>query len=186
MDLHLSRPTLASRVRTEVRSLIALGGPLVAAQLVQIAMSFVDTVMAGHLSPRDLAAVAVGVSLWVPIIVFGMGVLMSVSPTIAQAYGAGRFAEIGGYVRQGLWLSLAVGLVSFIAVRGCSPVLRWMQIDPEIVPTAAGFLNAISWGIPASSAFTVLRGWIFHPPSGTDSLLDVETSESAAGAGDAR
>jgi MATE family multidrug resistance protein len=142
-----------------VRSLIALGGPLVAAQLVQIAMSFVDTVMAGHLSPRDLAAVAVGVSLWVPIIVFGMGVLMSVSPTIAQAYGAGRFAEIGGYVRQGLWLSLAVGLVSFIAVRGCSPVLRWMQIDPEIVPTAAGFLNAISWGIPASSAFTVLRGY---------------------------
>ncbi len=159
MDLHLSTPTLASRIRAEVRALLALGGPLVAAQLVQIAMSFVDTVMAGHLSPRDLAAVAVGVSLWVPIVVFGMGILMSVSPTVAQVYGAGQFDEIGGHVRQGLWLSLAVALVSFIAVRSCSPVLRWMHIDPEIVPTAAGFLNAISWGIPASSAFTVLRGY---------------------------
>src|SRR5260370_22945635 len=104
-------------------------------------MSFVDTVMAGHLSPRDLAAVAVGGSLWVHIVVFGMGVLMSVSPTVAQEYGAGRLDAIGGHVRQGLWLSQAVALVSFVAVRSCSPVLRWMQIDPAIVPTATGFLN---------------------------------------------
>jgi MATE family multidrug resistance protein len=159
MDLHRSSLTPSTRIRSEVRALLALGGPLIAAQLVQIAMSFVDTVMAGHLSPRDLAAVAVGVSLWVPIIVFGMGVLMSVSPTVAQDYGAGRLDAIGGHVRQGLWLSQAVALVSFVAVRSCSPVLRWMQIDPAIVPTAAGFLNAISWGIPASCAFTVLRGY---------------------------
>jgi MATE family multidrug resistance protein len=159
MDLHRSSSTPSARIRSEVRALLALGGPLIAAQLVQIAMSFVDTVMAGHLSPRDLAAVAVGVSLWVPIIVFGMGVLMSVSPTVAQDYGAGRLDAIGGHVRQGLWLSQAVGLASFAAVRSCSPVLQWMQIDPAIVPTAAGFLNAISWGIPASCAFTVLRGY---------------------------
>jgi MATE family multidrug resistance protein len=159
MDLHRSRPTLFSRILAEVRALLNLGGPLIAAQLSQIAMSFVDTVMAGHLSPRDLAAVAVGVSLWVPIVVFGMGVLMSVSPTVAHDYGAGRFGDIGGHVRQGLWLSQAVAIVLFVAVRSCSPVLRWMQIDQAIVPTAAGFLDAISWGIPASCAFTVLRGY---------------------------
>jgi MATE family multidrug resistance protein len=34
-----------------------------------------------------------------------------------------------------------------------------MNIDRTIVPTAAGFLNAISWGLPASCAFTVLRGY---------------------------
>src|SRR5437899_8075033 len=108
MDLHHSSSTPLTRIRSEARALLALGGPLIAAQLVQIAMSFVDTVMAGHLSPRDLAAVAVGVSLWVPIVVFGMGVLMSVSPTVAQEYGAGRLDAIGGHVRQGLWLSQAV------------------------------------------------------------------------------
>ena len=43
-----------------------------AAQLAQISMGFVDTVMAGHLSPQDLAAVAVAASLWVPILIFGM------------------------------------------------------------------------------------------------------------------
>ncbi len=159
MEWNPNSSTLTARLRGEAVALLTLGGPLIAAQLAQIAMSFVDTVMAGHLSPRDLAAVAVGVSLWVPIVVFGMGILMSVSPTVAQAYGAGRFDEIGGHVRHGLWLSQAVALVSFVAVRNCSPLLKWMHIDPAIVPTAAGFLNAISWGIPASSAFTVLRGY---------------------------
>src|SRR5438128_792140 len=106
-------PTIASRlhrIAQEARALLALGGPIIAAQLAQVSMSFVDTVMAGRLSAQDLAAVAVGVSLWIPISVFGMGVLMSVSPTVAHAYGAGQSGEIGQHVRQGLWLALAVGL----------------------------------------------------------------------------
>src|SRR5262249_19699541 len=112
-----------------------------------------------HLSPRDLASVAIGASLWIPILLIGMGVLMSVAPSVAHDYGARRYAEIGGHVRQGLWLSQIVAVMSFIALRSCAPVLRWIQVDPEIVPTATGFLNAVSWGIPASCAFTVLRGY---------------------------
>jgi MATE family multidrug resistance protein len=147
------------RLRQEAISLLALGGPLIAAQLAQISMSFVDTVMAGHLNPVGLAAVAVSGSLWMPIFVFGMGILMSVSPSVAQSFGAGRFEEIGRHVRQGLWLSLGVGLAAFLAVRNCWPVLGLMQIDPAIIPIASGFLNAISWGLPAASAYIVLRGY---------------------------
>lgn len=146
-------------MRSEAFSLLALGGPLIVAQLAQISMNFVDTVMSGHLSPQALAAVAVAGSLWMPIVVFGMGITMSVAPNVAHAYGARRYDEIGKHVRQGLWLSLGVGVVSFVAVRSCSPVLHWMQVDPAIIPTAVGFLDAISWGLPAVGAFTVLRGY---------------------------
>ena len=152
-------PSRSRRIAREALALLALGGPIIAAQLAQVSMSFVDTVMAGRLGAQDLAAVAVGVSLWMPIFVFGMGMLMSVSPTVAHSYGAGRHGEIGEQVRQGLWLSLAVGLASLAAVRSCSPLLRWLEIDPAIVPTTIGFLDAISWGLPALSAFTVLRGF---------------------------
>src|SRR5262245_26751896 len=98
-------------LRREARALLALGAPLIAAQLAQISMNFVDTVMAGNLSPRDLAAVAMGGSLWMPLFVFGMGVLMSISPTVANSFGAGERIRIGRHVRQGLWLSLAVAAV---------------------------------------------------------------------------
>jgi MATE family multidrug resistance protein len=150
---------LSQRLRREAQALLALGGPIVAAQLAQISMGFVDTVMAGHLGARDLAAVAVGSSLWMTLFVFGMGVLLSVSPTVAHSYGAGRIGDIGGHVRQGLWLSQLVALWTFVAVRLSVPLLGWLDVDPQIVPTAVGFLSAISCGAPAICAFTVLRGF---------------------------
>ena len=53
----LSRP---ARVSREVRSLLTLALPIMIGQLATTAMGFVDAVMAGRVSPRDLAAVALG------------------------------------------------------------------------------------------------------------------------------
>lgn len=153
------KTTRLRRIRKEALALIALGGPIIAAQLAQVAMGCVDTVMAGRLGAADLAAVAVGISLWMPICVVGIGILISVSPTVAQSFGGGNFALIGRHLRQGLWLSLIVGIASFFAVRGCVPILGWLEIDPAIVPTASRFLEAISWGAPAIGLFTALRGF---------------------------
>ena len=47
-------------VREEAIAILKLGGPLIAAQLAQVSISFVDTVMAGNLSADALAAVALG------------------------------------------------------------------------------------------------------------------------------
>ena len=45
---------------------------------------------------------------------FGLGVLMSISPIVAHAYGGGRDQEVGRRFRQGVWLALmlAVPLVA--------------------------------------------------------------------------
>jgi MATE family multidrug resistance protein len=151
-----------SRYRTfagESLALLRLGGPIIASQLAQMSMGFVDTVMAGRLSASDLAAVAVGNSIWITALLFGWGLLLSVSPTVAHAYGAGETHAIGSPVRQGLWLSLAISVCTFVAVRSAAPILHWLKVDEAIVPTAVGFLDAISWGLPATYAFTVLRGF---------------------------
>ncbi|MCF4989902.1 MATE family efflux transporter, partial [Pseudomonas gessardii] len=62
--LPLSRP---ARVRREVHSLLALALPIMIGQLATTAMGFVDAVMAGRVSARDLAAVALGNSIWIPV-----------------------------------------------------------------------------------------------------------------------
>lgn len=58
------------RIRQELRSLFALALPMMIAQLAHTAMGFVDTVMAGRVGPADLAAVALGNSIWVPSICY--------------------------------------------------------------------------------------------------------------------
>jgi MATE family multidrug resistance protein len=48
----------------EARQLLALAIPVILAQVAQTAMGFVDTVMAGGYSATDMAAVAIGTSIW--------------------------------------------------------------------------------------------------------------------------
>lgn len=51
----------------EARQLLALAIPVILAQVAQTAMGFVDTVMAGGYSATDMAAVAIGTSIWLPV-----------------------------------------------------------------------------------------------------------------------
>lgn len=51
---------------SEARLLLALAIPVILAQIAQTAMGFVDTVMAGGYSATDMAAVAIGTSIWLP------------------------------------------------------------------------------------------------------------------------
>ena len=59
------------------------------AQLATTAMGFVDAVMAGRASPHDLAAVALGNSIWIPMFLLMTGTLLATTAKVAQRYGAG-------------------------------------------------------------------------------------------------
>ena len=145
------------RIRTELRALLALAIPIIIAQLAHTAMGFVDTVMAGRVSPRDLAAVALGNSLLVPVFLLMTGVLLATTPKVAQRFGAGNHSEIGPLVRQALWLALAVGLLCAVALWNAEPVLHWMQVDDELIEPAMGYLRAVACGFPAVALYHVLR-----------------------------
>ena len=109
-------------IRTEVRSLLRLATPIIVAQLATTAMGFVDAVMAGRVSPEDLAAVALGNSIWIPVYLLMTGILLATTPKVAQRFGAGQQSEIGPLVRQALWLALVVGLLSSALLLGAEPI----------------------------------------------------------------
>jgi multidrug resistance protein, MATE family len=147
-------------VRQEAGATVRLAAPLIAAQLAHMSITFVDTVMAGNLSPRDLAAVAVGSGLWFPIWALCAGVLLAVTPSVAQLYGANRHDDIGHCVREGLWLSAGSAVVAFLLARNAFPLLlTWLKVDPEVAPLAARYLQALSWGAPAMCAYQVFRSF---------------------------
>ncbi|WP_252719845.1 MATE family efflux transporter, partial [Acinetobacter baumannii] len=71
-------------------SLLALGIPVIIAQFSQTAMGVVDTVMAGAVNATEMSAVAVGTSIWLPTILLGQGILMALTPIVAQLNGSGQ------------------------------------------------------------------------------------------------
>jgi multidrug resistance protein, MATE family len=151
------KSTYRSAIRQELSSLLRIGIPVIIAQLLQMSMSFVDTVMAGRLSPEDLAAVAVGSSTLMPIMVLCLGCMMAVTPIVAQNVGGRNFKLIGKNARQVLWLSQILAIPSFILLWQLDFLLHLIGVTEEIIPIAAGYLKAISWGIFPAYAFGALR-----------------------------
>lgn len=149
--------TYKKRIRSEISSLMKVGTPVIIAQLLQMSMSFVDTVMAGRLSPQDLAAVAVGSSILLPFVVLCLGCMMAVTPIVAQNVGGRRFKQIGKNARQVLWLSQILALPSFFLLRNLDAAFPLIGVTSEIIPIAGGYLKALSWGIFPAYAFGALR-----------------------------
>lgn len=146
-----------SSLKDEAKVTLKLGLPVIAAQLLQMSMNFVDTVMAGNLSAEALAAIAVGGAVFFPVIMLAAGILMAITPIVAQHVGARKFAEIGITARQGLWLSQLLAIPVFFGIRNLAIVMELMDVTPEIIPVAAGYLDAISWGMFPLCAYMGLR-----------------------------
>ncbi|MFA5677940.1 MAG: MATE family efflux transporter [Pseudomonas sp.] len=151
-------PTRWRRSVTELRALIWLALPILAAQLSHTLLGFVDTAMAGRVSAVDLAAVALGNSFWVPAFLFLIGVLMIITSKVAASGGAGRPEDTGPLVRQGLWLGLCLGSVTGLALCAAEPALHWAKIDPELMPKTIGYIRAVALGFPAIGMYQALRG----------------------------
>jgi MATE family multidrug resistance protein len=146
-----------SRFAADARAICLLGLPLLGNNLSIMGMQFADTVMAGQLGARDLAALAVGVGYYHLFLLFGLGVLMSVSPSVAHAYGAGNAPGVTRYCRQAWWLALGLAVLLVSGLWQVDRVLPALGIAPEILPTSVGYVHAMSFGMPALLGFLALR-----------------------------
>ena len=144
----------------ELRETLHLGLPLILAQLAQMSMSFIDTLMVGRLGSLDLAGVALGGAVFHPITFVCLGVLMAVGPLVSQAHGARDPLTAGRAVRQGLWLGLLLAAPAVVLMWNASLLLEWMGQDPDIVALAQAYLRAILWGVPALFLFGALRQFV--------------------------
>ena len=146
-----------SSVQKEVSALGKIGGPIVGTQLLGMGLNVTDTIMAGQLSAADLAGVAVGNALYLPIFMFGIGTLVAINPVVSHHLGGKRFDEIGKSAQQMLWVVALIALPSFFLVRWLPELMPIVRVDTEIIPFATNYMLAASWGIPAYFLFSGFR-----------------------------
>jgi len=115
--------------------------------------------MAGRLPDKEIALAALGIggAVWSSMLMFVLGTLMVVQPSVAQLDGAQMKSEAASQTRQALWIALVLGVPFWGLCYFSEPLLTWFRIDPLIVPQAAGYLRAVSWGAPGLSLVFLLR-----------------------------
>jgi MATE family multidrug resistance protein len=139
-------------------SLLRLAAPLIVNNLAIAGIQFSDAVMSGRLGSRELAAVAVGGSIWFLIFQIYNGLMMAISPIAARLYGAKQAALIGRYTRQAICLSIIVGIiVIFLAQIYVFKIMDIIGIDIEFRHLVTDYLRAIVFGAPGIFSFLVLR-----------------------------
>ena len=136
---------------SEARLLLALAIPVILAQIAQTAMGFVDTVMAGGYSATDMAAVAIGTSIWLPAILFGHGLLLALTPVIAQLNGSGRRERIAHQVRQGFWLAGFVSVLIMLVLWNAGYIIcvRCCGARRDICSSGLPVTNVKVWQKPS-------------------------------------
>src|SRR5690625_590781 len=151
--------TKTLREKLKLFSIILI--PILVTQVSMYLMNFFDTVMSGRVSAQDLAGVAIGSSLWVPIFTGVNGILLAITPIIGQLVGAKDHREIPKKVQQGIYLAIAIAITVFIigAVL-LNPILNAMDLETEVRHIAKFYLITLITGIVPLFIFNTLRCFI--------------------------
>ncbi|AWV85321.1 MATE family efflux transporter [Acinetobacter radioresistens] len=151
--------SIATTTRFEIKKLFQLMLPILVTQFAQAGLGLIDTIMAGHLSPTDLAAIAVGVGLWIPIMLLFSGIMIATTPLVAEANGARDFNNIPTIARQSLWMAFMLGILAMLVLQLMPFLLPLFGVPENLRPKAGLFLHAIGLGMPAVTMYAALRGY---------------------------
>ncbi|OIJ15724.1 MATE family efflux transporter [Anaerobacillus arseniciselenatis] len=148
-------------LRQKISQFLYVLVPILVTQIALYSMNLFDTMMSGNVSSNDLAGVAIGSSLWVPIFTGISGILMAITPIVAQHLGANNKKEVPYAVVQGIYLSIALAIIVIIlGFLFLNPILSLMNLDPVVEKIAREYLIALAIGVIPLFAYTVLRSFM--------------------------
>ncbi|PZU08268.1 MAG: MATE family efflux transporter [Sphingomonas sp.] len=156
----------------EAGALFRLAGPLVGANLLQMAIAAVDVVFAAHLGSRALAAATLGAYFFNILNYALIGLCGAAAPLIAAELGRRAHAvrEVRRSFRMAFWVGMAFSVAAMLLLSQGERLFLLARQDPDVSRQAGDFLDVILWGMPLAVAAGVMRtasaalgrpGWVF-------------------------
>lgn len=134
--------------------------PILITQVALYLVTFFDILMTGRYDTYHLAGVTIGSSFWVPVYTGLAGILMALTPIIAQHIGGKRNEHVRPSVQQGIYVSIALAVVVFgLVTLVFYPIIRSMSLEEPVKVIAIDYLKGMSIGLVPLFAYTVLRSF---------------------------
>jgi MATE family multidrug resistance protein len=145
----------------ETRELMKLAGPLIVTQVAQMAIGVTDTIMLARFSSVALAGAVLGNTMFYFCWMLGSGPTSAVSPMIAHVLGADPNDEknVRAIARMGFWSVVMIGPPLVVFLWFVKPILLALGQSEELASAASAFLVPLSFGLPFSLGFQVLRNY---------------------------
>lgn len=114
--------------------------------------------MVGSLGAVALAAVSLGISIFIIFLVVGMGISMALQPLVAEADGMGDSQGASYSFKHSLIVNLIFALISLALIELVIPLLHHLGQDPQVVQEAIPYLRICSWSMIPMMIFQAFRG----------------------------
>ncbi len=147
-------------MRGELRPMLRLALPVIAAEIGWISMGLVDTLMVGPLGPAAIGAVGAGSILYLAVMVVGFGTLYALDTFVSQSFGAGRIEDCHRWLFAGVQVAvlLAVVLTALsLALIACLPSFR---LHPDVLALIRPYMTRLLWSTPPLLAYAVFRRYL--------------------------
>lgn len=148
--------------KAECLETLRLAGPLSLANFLQSLTYAVDVIFIARLGADDLAAAALGVSLFGMLVWSLFGLTGATSPIIAAELGARGPAlrPVRRAVRMGLWLAVMAGAAAMLVVSQSERLMLLAGQKPQLAALAGTYLNILLFSIIPSLLANVLRNFV--------------------------
>ncbi|CQR45825.1 Multidrug resistance protein NorM [Paraliobacillus sp. PM-2] len=150
----------AHTLKEKIHLFLTILWPIMITQISLSAMNLVDTMMAGRVGTDDLAGVAIGSSLWAPIFTGMNGIMLAITPIIAQMMGANERHKIHYTVNQAVYLAIVIGAsIILLGSIVLDPILTFMDLEKSVQHIAFHYLVGLSIGIIPLFLSNVIRNF---------------------------
>ena len=141
-----------------LKRVLALSYPIIAANLSQIVMGFVDTAMISRVSTDALAAAAVASSINIAAGMLFGGWATAAQVIAARRYGEGRPAAVGQLRDVSLLVGVGAGFAVLLALNvGADPLFAAFGVSEAVRTEGAPYLRALALAAPLASATAMFR-----------------------------
>lgn len=141
-----------------IGNLIKLSFPILAGNLSQILINLTDTAVAGKYSTVALGAISVASAIVMTILIGAIGLILSVSPVIANLRG--QKIPSKKYFKLTLLFSLCVSIPFFLAIELFLLFVDKIGLDSSIVPMVKQYIEICAWTIFPVALFTALKEFL--------------------------
>jgi MATE family multidrug resistance protein len=148
---------------SEAKQIVKLALPLLFTQIIAALMFFTDTVVASKAGYIEMASVSVATGIWYPVIFTAQGLLIAVTPVVAQMFGADReqtkSKQMTSNIFQGGYLALILTSFVIVLYQFVDIPINALELEPQLESKSLQYLDYVVLGILPATLFFVLRGF---------------------------
>ncbi len=128
--IHYFTMSFYQKYKHHYRDNLNLAIPVVISQLGHTLVQTSDTVIVGHFAGTvSLAAVSLANSIFVIVMMIGIGISYGLTPLIAQHNGRKNYEECGGLLSNSLFINLVTGILHYLPLLFLVPFFLLDHLD---------------------------------------------------------